>query len=214
MTGDLLNAQEGGKAVLPGTPEGKGLSGPSITTTGIKMKIKLVNDDTTLPSYLVPKLTCGDPITSPLVELTPSKIVVTLSGDNLQKLNNTSNAAQISKFTCEMISDFLIQGEKSAITIETYYVDTSDSSGTPKVNINTIYFDDSLLSYYDSTTPPKIQKSKNPFLFPANTADNSGTYTFTFDFDAVINKIKGLESYKQIQNMFMFVNDIDSTKIS
>ena len=211
MTSDLLNAQEGGKAVLPGTPEGKGLSGPSITPTGIKMKIKLVNDGTTLPSYLVPTLTCG---TGDPKELTPSTIVVTLKGDNLQKLNKASNEAQISKFKCEMISDFLIQGEKSAITIETYYVDASDSSGTPKVNINTIYFDDSLLSYYDSIKTPKIQKSTNPFLITANTADNSGTYTFRFDFDAIIDKIKGLESYKQIQKMFMFVNGIDSTKIS
>jgi len=146
MTGDLLNAQEGGRMVyLRETPAATSLTGPTITPTGIKMKIKLVNDDKTLPSYLVPKLTCGNGLGDPK-ELTPSTILVTLKGDNLQKLNKTSNAAQISKFTCEMISDFLIQGEKSAITIETYYVDTSDSSGTPKVNINTIYY---VISYLE-----------------------------------------------------------------
>jgi hypothetical protein len=213
MTGDLLNAQEGGKAVLPGTPDGNGLPGPTITSTGIKMKIKLVNDGTTLPSYLVPKLKCGDGSGTP-AELTPSTIVVTLSGENLQKLNNTNmtDSTQINKFKCEMISDFLTQGEKSAITIETYYLDTTSSPPTDNPKVNTIYFDDSLLSYYDSSTPQGIKKSQNPFLITATT-DDKGSYTFTFDFDAIIGGIKNLESYKQIQNMFMFVNGIDSTKI-
>ena len=38
----LLDAQEGGKVVLPGTQEGTGLSGPSITATEIKMKMEFI----------------------------------------------------------------------------------------------------------------------------------------------------------------------------
>jgi hypothetical protein len=214
MTGDLLNAQEGGRMVyLKENTAAPSLPGPTITQTGIKMKIKLVNDDTTLPSYLVSKLTCGDGNGTP-AELTPSTIVVTLSGENLQKLNKT-NATQINNFKCEMISDFLTQGEKSAITIETYYLDTSTSSSpTDPPKVNTIYFDDSLLSSYDSATPPKIKKSTNPFLINATT-DDKGSYTFTFDFDTIIGLIQKLESYKQIQNMFRFVNNIaDPTDLS
>jgi len=201
-----MNYQEGGemKPVDKTSGGGDPVIDPSQQT--IDIKIKLVAD-ATLPSYLVPILDCTkDGSTTKLS--TGSKVNVTLSGANLQQ------AASPTGFTCEITSNFLSDTEKSAITIETYYVDTGGGGGgggggatTFKNNI--IYFDESLLLSYNNTG--KLIKSKtNPFSATAGSG-TPGTYTFEFDFDKIIKAIQALSSYKQIQNMFMFVNNIDAS---
>ena len=196
MTGDLLNAQEGGKMEPVDKPE---LGGLAINPTHgtISMKIQLIKDDAenTLPSYLIPKLNCTKSGSSTTLSA-GSQVVVTLSGDNLNQTNTQT-------FTCEMTSNFLTEKDKSAITIETYYEPDK---------VNTIYFDDSLLRYYNNETPSKLIESPNPFLQTiALSSVKDGQYVFTFDFHEIIEKIKKLPSYEQIQNMFMFVNGIDAS---
>ena len=128
------DAQEGGK-MEPSKDSG---GGPKIGATTIDMKIQLVDDKTTLPSYLIPNLKCDGGSTN----ITGSKVSITLKGDSLRAETTPTN------FKCEITSNFLTGSEKSAITIETYYVNSSDSS---LLGTNKIYFDESLLSYYDSS---------------------------------------------------------------
>ena len=189
---ELLYEQEGG--MMEPSSKDSGGGGPTIGTTTIDMKIQLVADDS-LPSYLIPDLTC-DVGSTPIPA---SKVKVTLTGDSLRKETPAPK-----DFKCEITSNFLTKDEKSAITIETYYVDSSDSS-LPLLGTNKIYFDESLLSYYDSIG---LKKSDNPFLATATPTDSGATYTFEFDFHTIIGYIKKLPSYKQIQDMFMFVNNI------
>ena len=191
---ELLYEQEGGE-MKPSKDSG---GGPKIGTTTIDMKIQLVDDKTTLPSYLIPDLTC-DVGSTPI---SASKVKVTLTGDSLRK-----ETPDPKDFKCEITSNFLTDKERSAITIETYYVDDKNSL----LGINKIYFDESLLSHYNDKK--ELKKSDNPFLANATTTDNGVTYTFNFDFNDIINAIKKLPSYGQIQDMFMFVNNIDSKKI-
>jgi hypothetical protein len=195
-----LYEQSGGKVNAQIT--NNGYTGPKIDPSGtIKMKIELVKDDATteqtLPSYLIPNLICSGGS-----NVDGSVVTMTLSGDALQKV-----ATAPTGFTCEITSNFLTGDEKSAITIETYY---ANSSGVVN-NTNIIYFDESLLKYYENTDG-KLVQSANPFLANANTTDG-GSYTFEFKFQEIIDKIKNLPSYTQIQNMFKLVNDIktDST---
>ena len=190
---ELLYEQEGGK-MEPSSKDSGG--GPKIGTTTIDMKIQLVAD-ASLPSYLIPTLTCGDTA----INITGSKVSITLTGDSLRAETTPKD------FKCEITSNFLTKDEKSAITIETYYVDSS----LPLLVINKIYFDESLLSYYDNSKV--LTKSDNPFLANATTPDSGVTYTFEFDFDDIINAIKKLPSYGQIQNMFTFVNNIPGTGV-
>jgi hypothetical protein len=180
------------------TKNSYGSTGPKIdpTNKNIQMKIELVKDtgtEQTLPSYLIPELTCGGS------KVDGSVVTMTLSGDALQK-----NAP--SGFTCEITSNFLTGGEKSAITIETYYANSSDVVN----NTNIIYFDESLLKYYKDTNGTLIQ-SDNPFLVNATTTTGGGSsYTFEFKFEDIIDKINKLPSYTQIQNMFKLVNVIST----
>jgi len=195
MNPSLLDPQEGGK-MEPLSGQG----GSTMDHTTIDMKIQLVAD-ASLPSYLIPKLTC-DGGSTPIPN---SKVSITLKGDSLRK--ETTAPAD---FKCEITSNFLTDKEKSAITIETYYIDNSSSPvGPPKVN--TIYFDESLLLSYNSAG--SLTRSDNPFLATATTPDNGATYTFEFDFDKIITYIKKLPSYAQIQNMFTFVNNIRGTNV-
>jgi hypothetical protein len=187
----LLDAQEGGK--MEASKDSGG--GPKIGANTIDMKIQLVND-ASLPSYLIPSLTCDNGSTP----IPNSKVSITLTGDSLRKETAPGN------FKCEITSNFLTDKEKSAITIETYYVDSSGGGGGSLLGTNTIYFDESLLSYYNDKN--ELKKSDNPFLATATTPDNGATYTFEFDFDKIIKYIKALPSYAQIQNMFKFVNGI------
>ena len=185
------DAQEGG-TMEPSKDSG---GGPKIGATTIDMKIQLVDDKTTLPSYLIPNLKCDDGLT----HIPNSKVSITLKGDSLRAETTPTN------FKCEITSNFLTGSEKSAITIETYYAGDK---------VNTIYFDDSLLRYYNNETPSKLIESPNPFLATATTADSGVTYTFEFDFDTIIKAIEALPSYGQIQNMFMFVNGIPGTGVN
>lgn len=193
---ELLYEQEGGKMVP--SPKDSG-GGPKIGANTIDMKIQLVADER-LPSYLIPNLTCDDSS----IPISASKVKVTLTGDSLRK--ETSPPAD---FKCEITSNFLTDKEKSAITIETYYV---DSSNNKLLGTNKIYFDESLLSYYNDKT--ELKKSNNPFLATATTADSGVTYTFEFDFNTIITAIEALESYVLIQNMFKFVNSIPPTGVT
>jgi hypothetical protein len=190
---ELLYEQEGGK-MEPSSKDSGG--GPKIGANTIDMKIQLVDDKTTLPSYLIPKLTCDNGSTN----IPASKVKVTLTGDSLRKETSPPE-----DFKCEITSNFLTDKEKSAITIETYYV---DSSSNKLLGTNKIYFDESLLLSYDKA---ELKKSNNPFLATATTPDNGASYTFDFDFDKIITAIKELPSYGQIQNMFIFVNNIPGT---
>lgn len=189
---ELLYEQEGGK-MEPSSKESGGGGGPKITDTTIDMKIQLVAD-ASLPSYLIPNLTCDDDST-----ISASKVKVTLKGDSLRAEKTLTD------FKCEITSNFLTDKEKSAITIETYYVNSSNKL----LGTNKIYFDESLLSYYDRAG--SLTKSNNPFLATATTPDNGASYTFDFNFDKIITAIKELPSYGQIQNMFIFVNNIPGT---
>jgi len=185
--------QVGGKIEAQDTND---LSGPKIDPNSktIDMKIKLVKEEdaatSTLPSYLIPSgLSCvKDGVTTSIT--TGSVVTMTLSGTNLQKVTPAPT-----NFTCEITSNFLTGTEKPAITIETYYQDSSLA-----IVHNTIYFDESLLKCYDSSKA--LQISPNPFLAKANTTDDGATYKFAFDFDKIITSIKALPAYELIQKMF------------
>ena len=195
----LLEQEQIGGKVNADTKSG-GYSGPVVDPNGtIKMKIELVKDNTTLPSYLVQKLDCakggGSP---PTTTTTSSSVMVTLSGNNLNNVTPTKD------FTCEITSNFLNGTEKSAITIETYYQDSSN-----KFVKNTIYFDESLLKSY---TGKNLTIQKNPFTGVTNAVSGSGepSYTFTFDFDTIIKAIKALPAYQLIQSMFKVAYNVKS----
>ena len=150
------------------TKNSYGSTGPKIDPTEqtIQMKIELVKDtgsEQTLPSYLIPELKCVD---SSVVQ--GSVVTMTLSGDALRKVADLST----SKFTCEITSNFLTGDEKSAITIETYYANDVT---------NIIYFDESLLKYYENKDG-KLVQSDNPFLVKAVGSGSGSDYTFEFKF--------------------------------
>jgi hypothetical protein len=148
---------------------------------------------------LIPNLTCDDTTT----KIPGSKVKVTLTGDSLRKETAPGD------FKCEITSNFLTDKEKSAITIETYYVDSSSSNKL--LGTNKIYFDESLLSYYNDKN--ELTKSVNPFSANAISGTDD-TYTFEFDFNTIITAIEALESYVLIQNMFKFVNSIPPTGVT
>ena len=158
MTNDqYMSYQEGGEMKpVPYNPEDS--TGPKIGSNTIDMKIQLVND-ATLPSYLIPNLTCDDGSTN----ITGSKVSITLTGNSLRQEKTAPG-----DFTCEITSNFLTKGEKSAITIETYYLPSDADSRVT----NTIYFDESLLKSYN--TSKQLILSPNPFLSKANSATTSG----------------------------------------
>ena len=201
-----LYQQNGGKVETD--INSKSYTGPSINVSDktIKMKIGLVkseNDDT-LPSYLVPILDCAKGDKSPASQTTSSSVMVTLSGNNLLQVTDTTS------FTCEITSNFLTGTEKSAITIETYYQDSANA-----IVHNTIYFDESLLKSYDKDKNLTI--AKNPFTADAKPSKDSSSepsYTFTFDFDTIITEIKNLPAYQLIQSMFKVAYNVPSGKSS
>ena len=184
-------------------------NGPEVDPNGtIKMKIELVKsgDDDTLPSYLVPILDCKKDGLSD-TKTTSSSVMVTLSGSNLLQV---TDAGEIKKIKCEITSNFLNGKEKSAITIETYYQDSSST-----IVKNTIYFDESLLKSYGSGRA--LNTATNPFTAVAAPGDSSSSdppsYKFTFDFDTIITAIKALPAYQLIQSMFKVAYGVTDTSL-